>query len=333
MADEAISQPQAPVTPKRSRSLKGRVFGTRPGQVMQRSVMILAGLFVLYFGVLGGILHRIDADVDFTPPNPIAGGSRAISMAEALIYREVNTYRWSPNDPWFFPTVFWDNHQNFQRGMMRSISRFVLEMEVQIGRLRGTSAIDPDLQRASGLLQFPTDVWLFDFDQSFLPVQPADVQYAAAARALRNYNTRVAAGRAVFETRPDALAVVIERMNDELGARAAIIDEHTALNRFIIDILADDIFYFNKGASYAAYLMLRELGADFEQVITGLNLTRIWNTAIESLREAGRQRPLVVLNSSGVNSFLANHLQIQGFYLKRAVLQFDEAARAVRGNR
>lgn len=332
MANDLIIRPQVPAT-RPNPSLPGIIFGTKPRVIFKRSFLMLAAAFVLYFGVIGNLMHRIDADLDFTPPAPVEGGSHAINMAEALIYREVNTHRWTANDPIFFPTAFHDNMPNFQRGLMRAVSRFTLEMENQIGRLRGSSAIDQDLERATGLLQFPTDVWLFDFDQSFLPIQPADTQYQAAARALRAYNTRVAQGLAVFETRADALAITIERMAGELGARAALVDDHVSQDGFIIDFVSDDIFYFNKGMAYATYLLLRELGQDFEAVIRAQGLTRVWQQVLDSLREASQQKPLIVLNSSGANSFLANHLHLQGFYLKRAILQLDEVARVIRASR
>jgi hypothetical protein len=213
---------------------------------------------------------------------------------------------------------------------MRALSRFSLELETQLGRLRGSSAIDRDLERASGLLQFPTDLWLFDFNQSALPIQPSDTQYIAAADALRSYNLRVAAGTARFELRNDALATTLERMGGELGARAAIVDRHVSNEGTLFDFVSDDIFYFNKGMAYATYLLLRELGRDFESVISQQGLAQIWDQALDSLRAASEQKPLIVLNGSGVNGILANHLHVQGFYLKRAILQLDEVARVIR---
>ncbi len=331
MANELIIRPQVPAKRPRA-SVPGLVFGSSPRVIVKRSVLYLAAILVLYFGVIGNLMHRIDADLDFTPPAPIEGGSHAVNMAEALIKRETVENRWTANDPFFFPTGFLDNMPNYQRGMMRAISRFTMELENQIGRLRGSSAIDRDLERAVGLLQFPTDVWMFDFDQSFLPIQPADTQFEAAARALRAFNTRVSLGMAVFETRPDALALTVERMAGELGSRAAIVDDHVSGDGFIIDFVSDDIFYFNKGMAYASYLLLRELGQDFETVIRAQGLTRVWQQALDSLRLASQQQPLIVLNSSGANSFFANHLHLQGFYLKRAILQLDEIARVIRAN-
>lgn len=332
MANDLIIRPQD-AAPTSTPARPGGSLGSRTFRTLKRTVFILVTGFILYFGVLGNMMHRIDADIDFIPPAAVEGGSHAVNMAEALIMREVSTHRWTANDPVFFPTAFHDNMPNYQRGMMRAISRFTMELENQIGRLRGSSAIDPDLERASGLLQFPTDVWIFDLDQSFLPIQPADTQFESAARALRNYNQRVALGVATFETRADALSLTIARIASELGSRAALVDEHLRRDGFIIDFMSDDIFYFNKGMAYASYLLLRELGRDFDGVITGMGLTRVWQQTLYSLREASQQKPMVVLNSSGANSFLANHLHLQGFYLKRAILQLDEISRVIRAQR
>jgi hypothetical protein len=294
--------------------------------VAKRTTLYLAALVALYFGVLGNLMHRVDADIAFEPPNPVVGGSNAVNMAAALVERETVTNRWSANDPVFFPTAFHDNMPNFQRGLIRAISRFTIELEDQVGRLRGSSAIDPDLQRAAGLLQFPTDVWIFDFEQSLLPVQPADTQYIAALRALNSYNERVASGQAVFEARADTLAMTVQRIAGELGGRAALVDAHVRRDRFLLDPIADDLFYFNKGMAYGYYLMLRELGRDFEQLIAQNGLTAVWGQTLDSLRQASQLRPLIVMNGQGDASFFANHLHMQGFYLKRAILQLDEVA-------
>ncbi|WP_304615734.1 DUF2333 family protein [Paracoccus sp. (in: a-proteobacteria)] len=330
--DKARSIDSATVRPPRQGLLR-RFLASGPRVALRRLALALLLVGVLFYGVIGSLLSTVDADVDFMPPSPVAGGSHAVNMAEALILREVQTNRWAPNDPPFFPTAMHDNMANFQRGMMRAIGRFTLQLEIQVGRLRGSSAIDEDLKRASGLLQFPTDVWLFDFNQSLLPVQPAEVQYEAAARALRNYNLRIAGNTAIFETRADALALTVEQMADELGARAALIDAHIAAGHFVINTQSDDIFYANKGMAYASYLLLRELGRDFDRVIQSQGLGKVWFQSLESLRHAAEQRPAVVLNGRGVNSLIANHLQIQGFYLKRAILQLDEVARVIRAGR
>lgn len=305
----------------------------KPLRFALQALAVLATLSVLYFAVLGSLLQRIDARTDFTPPGAVEQGSAAVSMAEALILREVETHRWAPNDPFFFPTAFHDNMGNFQRGLMRALSRFTLALESQIGRLNGTAAIDGDLERAAGLLQFPTDVWIFDLEQSFLPVQSADSQYRAAASALAAYNARVATGAATFERRADALVLTMERMIGELGARAAVIDRHLQQGTSLIDWVSDDIFYYNKGMTYTTFMLLRELGRDYENVLVSNRAEGIWTQMLDSLEMAAQQRPLVVLTASGDGSIFANHLHLQGFYLKRALLQLEEAVRALRNIR
>lgn len=305
----------------------------RPLRYAVRAVAVLGTVSILYFAVLGSLLQRIDASTDFVPPNAIERGSHAVNMAEALIMREVETHRWAPNDPFFFPTAFHDNMGNFQRGLMRAVSRFTLALESQIGRINGTAAIDRDLERAAGLLQFPTDVWIFDLEQSFMPVQSADSQYRAAASALAAYNARVAAGSATFERRADALVLTLERMIGELGARAALIDRHLQQGASLIDWTSDDIFYYNKGMSYATFMLLRELGRDFESVLISNGVEGVWTQMLDSLEAAARQRPLIVLSASGDGCIFANHLHLQGFYLKRALLQIEEAVRALRNMR
>lgn len=328
MANDLIVRPQLPV-PRPRRSVPALVFGTRPTTIAKRSTLYVALLVVFYFGVVGNLMHRIDTDITFTPPNAVEGGSHAVNMAAALIERETVTHRWIANDPFFFPTAFLDNTPNFQRGLMRAVSRFTIDLEDHVGRLRGTGAIDPDLTRAAGFVQFPTDQWFFNFEESWLPVQPADSQFRAAMRSLNAYNLRVAAGLAVFDTRSDTLAFMLQRIAGELGSRAATVDNHLRDSDWIIDFVADDIFYFNKGMTFAYYLMLRELGADFERVIDAQGLRPLWIQAMDSLRAASQLQPLVVLNGGGDSSFFANHLHMQGFYMKRAILQLDEIARVI----
>ena len=328
MANDLIVRPQLPV-PRPRRSVPALVFGTRPTTIAKRSTLYVVLLVVFYFGVIGNLMHRIDTDITFVPPNAIEGGSHAVNMAAGLIERETVTHRWIANDPFFFPSAFLDNTPNFQRGLMRAVSRFTIDLEDHVGRLRGSSAIDPDLTRAAGFVQFPTDQWFFNFEESWLPVQPADSQYRAAMRALNAYNLRVAAGLAVFDTRSDSLAFMVQRIAGELGSRAATVDDHLRDSNWLINFVSDDIFYFNKGMTFAYYLMLRELGNDFERVIDAQGLRPLWTQAMDSLRAASQLQPLVVLNGGGDSSFFANHLHMQGFYMKRAILQLDEIARVI----
>lgn len=263
MANDLIVSPPVPATRPR-RTVPAIVFGNRPTTIAKRLTVMLAAAAFVYFAVIGNLMQRIDADLALTRPVPVEGGSAAIDAAAGLIEREVRTHRWSVNDPIFFPTDFHDNMPSFQRGIGRAVSRFIMEYESKIGRSRGSSAIDSDLERAVGLLQFPPDIWLFDFRQSLLPVQASGTQYLAAIDALDAYNRRVAEGTAPYELRADALALLLQRVAGDLGARGAVIDAHLREGGFIFDTRADDLFYVNKGMIYGYYMMLSGLGSDFD---------------------------------------------------------------------
>jgi hypothetical protein len=299
------------------------VFGSGRGFV--RILAVLVVLIVVYY--VGGALwvHTIDDNADFTPPQPIAGGSRSVDMAAALIEREVEVNGWTPNDPFFLPGSVLDNMPNFQLGMIYGMSRFGNALAEQLARSRGTSAVDPDVDRAAGLLRYPGDVWVFNFGTSLAPTATSESQYKAAVRALRAYNQRVADGSATFERRADNLIDTLERFNNDLGSASAIIDEHLRQHAgFPISFSADDIFYQTKGRLYVYYMLLKALGEDFQQILEERNLVAVWNQMLESAREAAEQQPWVVLNGGPSSQLVPSHLASQGFLLLRLRTQLRE---------
>jgi len=284
----------------------------------------LAFLGVVNWGIFGPLSHRIDDNFDFRPPENLQGGSSAVSMAAALIDREVNQHAWTPNDPWIFPSAVIDNTPNFQQGMMRALARFNFELLDEIGRTRGSSSKDPDLERATGLLQFPADQWVLNLSTSWLPTVPSEDQYRAGLKALTSYNTRLAAGDAVFERRADAFANTLGRISDDLGAQTARIERGSQSGWWVFSTHADDVFYQNKGMLYAYAMVLGALGEDFEALIAERGAQGMWDQALGSLRQAADMQPLIVVNGKAPTSIFANHLMLQGFHMKRAILQLEE---------
>jgi hypothetical protein len=310
-------------------ALAARAAG-RPLILLARIVAGALILGTLYYGVLGTLSNRIDDDLAFVPPVPVEGGSAAVAMAAALIDREVNTHSWSATNPWIYPDAFLDNMPNYQTGIMRAVGRFTFHFLDQLARTRGSSSVDPDLERANGLLQFPADVWIFDLRKSLLPTIPSEQQYRAGLSSLVAYNTRLAEGRAVFERRGDALAMTLRRVSADLGSQTALLDRRIEQDGLsLLDRSADDVFYLNKGMVYAYSLLLRALGEDFDAQIRERGLTALWSQTMVSLGKAAALRPLIVLNGAGDNSIFANHLVLQGFYMKRAILQLEEIVDAL----
>src|SRR5262249_22821193 len=196
------------------------------------------------------------------------GESRAVAVAADLVNREVNVHTWTPMLPFFTPGGILDNMPNYQRGIIAALGRFSTELMDQLGRTRGSSQVDRDLEQARGFLNEQPNVWLWQPSVSLLPTTTSAQKYRAGRARLLAYNKRLAAGQAVFERRADNLQALIDRIANDHGSDSAVIDQHIveeAGDPF--DMHCDDIFYFNKGRLYANYLLMRELGSDFDGVI------------------------------------------------------------------
>ncbi|CCQ75694.1 DUF2333 family protein [Magnetospira sp. QH-2] len=288
------------------------------------------GIFLallLYYPLGMLIIHSVDDDLELAVTETVDGGSHAVAIAEVLIARETDENRWTANDPFFLPGAALDNMPHFQRGIIYALSRFAIEMSDHIGRMRGSSQVDADLDKAAGLLKYPGDVWWFDLSTSLAPTAASEAQYRSARRALHAYNGRLARGEAVFERRADNLEATLERIAADLGSASATIDQHLDANSgFLLDFKVDDIFYRNKGRLYAYYMLLRELKKDYAHIIQEKELTGSWGALLDSLSDAAVLQPLVVVNGSPDSQVLPSHLASQGFYLLRARTQLREIA-------
>jgi hypothetical protein len=288
--------------------------------------LLLLGLLLVYY--IGGMLwlHEIDDDPDFAlQTSAPEGGSQAVAVAADLIDREINTHRWVANDPFFMPGSLLDNTPAFQQGVIAAISRFALELADQIARTRGSSEVDPDLDRAAGLLRYPGTIWIFDVRTSWAPTASSEQQYRRAMEALRSYNQRLSQGQAVFEARADNLLGTLDRFAADIGSQSAAIErELQDRPAFWPDWTADDLFYSNKGRLYAYYLLLRALEVDFANVIRERELVGAWTQMLESFREAATLQPWVVVNGAPDAQFTPSHLASQGFFLLRARTQLRE---------
>jgi hypothetical protein len=306
-------------------SSKGRKEFNRFGRLSGLAIIIIVLIGVIYYTIGMAVVHKVDDNVDFKFSGTKAGGSYAVSLSAALIDREVNINSWVANDPFFMPGYLLDNMPNYQQGIIYAVSRFVMEMTDQIGRSRGSSEVDKDLDKASGLLKYPGTTWIFDFSTSIAPTASSESQYRSARRSLLAYNERLAKGDAMFERRADNLQATLMRFTADLGSNSAVIDDHLAkAGHWGFDTKVDDVFYSAKGRLYAYYLILRGLGKDFESVNSNKELTSSWALMLESLRQAASLDPLVVVNGKPDGAIAPSHLASLGFYLLRARTQLRE---------
>ncbi|MBL4837793.1 MAG: DUF2333 family protein [Kordiimonadaceae bacterium] len=281
-------------------------------------------LFFLYIGIGMPFVHRVDDAVNpniKTPP----GGSYSVAAMAFLVNRETKTHNWTPNDPFFLPGSWIDNTPNYQKGMIRALSRFGFELRDQLGRTRGSSAVDVGLEKAAGNLSKEPDRWILDFGTSFLPTTASDVYYREGADELEKYNAKLAAGEAIFERRADNLLNTLDRIALDLGASSAALEEYIGKHAggFLPDFGADDLFYQVKGQVYAYALILKALRQDFTKVIEDRELRSLYDELLKSMTDAATLDPMLVTNGAA-DGTIANHLSTQGFYLLRARTQLKE---------
>lgn len=299
-----------------------RPFGRRGlAGWLWRGLLLFVAFLLIYYPLGMKLMHEIDDDLDFAVSSSGEGSSRAVAISAALIDREVNQIGWRANDPFFLPSSLLDNTPNYQQGIISALARFAFELTDQIGRTRGSSQADVDLQEASGLLQYSGTKWVFDLSTSIAPTASSEAQYRKAMRSLLSFNARLANGDAVFERRADNLLATLDRIAADLGSSSAALEHRLEVGYALFDRQADDVFYGVKGRLYAYYLLLRELRQDFDNVIVERELSPAWSKMLSSMAQAAALQPWVVINGSPDSQFFPSHLGAQGFFLLRARTQ------------
>ena len=283
-------------------------------------------VLLLYYPVGMALTHHIGDDLNFGlgDMRVPANGSSSVAVAAALLQREVVDGHWVANDPFFIPATMLDNMPNFQQGIVASLARYAFELTDQIGRVRGSSRTDTDLQEAAGLLQYSGTKWVFDLSTSIAPTATSEAQYTKAMRSLLAYNDRLAAGEAVFERRADNLLATLDRIALDIGSMSATIDDELADPRGWIDTHADDVFFSIKGQIYTYYVVLRALNDDFANVIAERELSSAYVQMLDSMRRVVELDPWFVVSGKPDALFTPSHLAAQGFYVMRARTQLRE---------
>ena len=286
---------------------------------------------VLVFPIAMLVISKVDDNPDFAPGNVTAPRSRGVAVAAALVARELDVSKWNANDPFFMPGAWLRDMPAFQLGLVGGVARLVGALNAEKGVAFGANGVDVNLNHAAGLLKYPGTVWKFDTHKSWLPTASAEKQYRNAQRSLDLYNDLVAAGNASFERKPEALVSLVEALIRDLDDVTEAIDHHLAAGRLVVlDFGVDGVFYGNKGRLYAHSIVLRELGRDFEKVLTERRQAEAWTRMVEQLAAAARLRPWLVWSAAPDSSFLPNHLAAQGYATLRVRMQAAEMLAALK---
>ena len=214
-------------------------------------------------------------------------------------------------------TPFFDNKASFQRGINQAVRRTTVELVDTLGRVRGTSQVDADLQSARGNMQFDEYTWYLGWNPPG-PKTPTPTYYRSAIKSLRAFNKRLAACQVTFDARADNLIQFIDRIANDIGSTSAILkDRAENHHNGWFDFRADDRFWFAYGQLYGYYGLLSAAQADFDDVIKEKKLTPLWDNMLAQLRSALKIQPFIVANGREDGWIVPSHLTTMGFYVLR----------------
>ena len=279
--------------------------------------------------------------------------SQIVDMQVFLLDFLVNQNEWIPSMPQykfgvlgmipFEATPFFDNKASFQTGMIFALRRTAVELVDVLGRERGTSAADEDLETARGRLQSDERTWWFNpFDdrRPFGPVQPSSRLYANAIPLYERYNTRLAECEALFDARADNLIQFLDRIArdmgstiDQLSTRSTGTRYDPNLDTFVqgegndrgwFDFRADNLFMQASGTMYAYHGLLQAARIDFAGVIENRSLGNVWDRMERNIAEASALSPLIVSNGRQDGVLMPDHLSIMSETMLRARTNMSE---------
>ena len=273
--------------------------------------------------------------------------SRIVQMQIGLLDIMVNENPWVPGDPQyrlgffglvdFAATPWFDNKAATQLGMLTIVRRVALDLADTLGRVRGTSEADGDLQAAQGRLRTNERAWVLNnpFDPQLQTVmEGAEAAYRGAIPLYAAYNDRLGQCDALFDVRRDNLRTLVDRLAADLGSMASrvatrskaeewSVDEKAFVeaqgnNRGYFDFRADNLFYEARGQLLALHGVMQAVRQDFARTIEVSDLTQVWDRMEAHIAEGARLQPMIVSNGREDGSVTPDHLSVMGEKLLRA---------------
>lgn len=259
------------------------------------------------------------------------GVSYIVEATSHLIDFNVNVNNWMSSNPFYKmgflllidwrDTKFFDNKAAFQRGVHQAVQRTLIELADRLGRVRGTSEVDPDLDTARGNIQADQYTWVLNpfSPRPFGPTTRSQAYYRSSLSNLESFQERLATCDASFDVRADNLLQFLDRVASDIGSTSATLMERAANhNGGWFDPRADDLFKDAQGQMYAYYGILAGARADFAEIIEGREIATLWDNMMDHIEQAIRLRPFVISNGAEDGWVMPSHLTALGFYVLRA---------------
>lgn len=210
-------------------------------------------------------------------------------------------------------TPFFDNKAAFQLGINQVMRRTTTELVDTLGRVRGTSQIDQNLQDARTAMAWDETAWYIGWRG---PTRPTPSVYREGMEKLRAFNASLEKCRATFDARADNLMQFLDRITSDIGSTSDILRERIETSDAgWFDFRADDRFWFAYGQLYAYYGILVGTRSDFAAVIAERNLTALWTRMEANLRASLNVQPWIISNGNESSAFFPSHLATMGFSL------------------
>lgn len=336
----------------RSEDTAGHGFFWRVGYFLRP---LIALLIIIYIGTLTW-RFAINRGEDLAYPKAVLTASaaapqtaecprsRMVDMSVDILDQLVNRNDWAPGTPQykigyfgllsFAATPFYDNKASFQSGALSAVRRVGIEMNDTLGRVRGTSAADPDLGAARSALQWNETAWLVNFDGNQLVSTSAAGAYRDAMASFEAYNTSLGTCDSLFDARADNLFQLLDRIANDLGStidrlakrsqgtrydpKADVFVDAEGNNLGWFDMRADNIFSEARGQMYAYHGLLQAARVDFADTIQNRGLDAIWDLMEQHVAEAAVLSPLIISNGREDGFLMPDHLSVMAENMLRA---------------
>ncbi|MEM1377240.1 MAG: DUF2333 family protein [Pseudomonadota bacterium] len=259
--------------------------------------------------------------------------SAMVTAVQDIIDLNVNSAPWVPSNPLhkagFFlladwnDTPFFDNRAAFQLGMNTAVRRTSVELVDRLGRVRGTSSINTNLQSAREAANYRETAWFITATPPFF--QPTTQQRLRDSKGfLEAFNSELTSCSAFFDTRADNLLQFLDRVTSDIGSTSQILQDQISVGGFTgFDRRADDRFWFTYGQLYGYYMVLTAARSDFQNVVDQRNLDDLWQRLDDNFQDALNLQPFFVANANA-SSLIKSHLESVGFALLRARTNITE---------
>ena len=236
------------------------------------------------------MVEKIDKDVDFEIAKEYKGYAFIQTSAD-LIKREIDDHMFTPNLPFFFPASVLDNMPSYQKGIIESLAGTIGFVSKSLN--------NKEINKASLLLHYPANVWLFSKTKDFKIEPSSAAQYRKARRNLLKFNES-----AVVEKK------VIYQVLSAVEKNMILVEQKLQKNIDLRKRLkADNVFFWAQGNLYADFLLLKAAQKD---------LMFDSSSVLRPLKQGLDIKPLFVRNGKINSATTPNHLLSLAYFTLKA---------------